>query len=62
MTNRSLSRYRAAVGARADHGYRFSQRGDVYAISPSGTPALVAHGHACGPDVTQEKTSNHRPS
>lgn len=40
-------------------GYAFSQEGDVYAIAPDGTPARIAQGTRCGPDISAEQSSEH---
>lgn len=40
-------------------GYQFSGPGDVYAIAHDGTPARIAQGTRCGPDITAEQSSAH---
>jgi len=43
----------------AIEGYPFSQPGDVYAIAPDGTPAHIAVGTRCGPEISPEQSSSH---
>ena len=38
-------------------GYEYSRPGDVYAIAADGTPARIAVGTQCGPDISAEQSS-----
>jgi hypothetical protein len=40
-------------------GYEYSRPGDVYAIAYDGTPARIAQGTGCGPDISAEQSSEH---
>lgn len=43
----------------ASAGYEYSRPGDVYAIAHDGTPARIALGTRCGPDISEEQSSEH---
>ena len=43
----------------ASAGYEYSRPGDVYAIAHDGTPARIAQGTRCGPDISAEQSSEH---
>jgi hypothetical protein len=43
----------------ASRGYKYSRPGDIYAISHKGTPARIAQGTRCGPDISAEQSSDH---
>lgn len=43
----------------ASRGYRYSHPGDVYAIAHDGTPARIAQGTRCGPEISAEQSSEH---
>jgi len=40
-------------------GYQYSRPGDVYAIAHNGTPARIAEGTRCGPDISAEQSAAH---